>query len=45
MEGASAGSDKPEDAASYWSHYFKCPQDFSLEVKSVGENTKAKTKS
>lgn len=33
MEGASAGNDKTEDAASHQSHYFKCPPDISLEAE------------
>lgn len=43
-EGASTGNDKIEDVPSHWSRYFKHPQDICLEVESVGENTKVKTK-
>lgn len=44
MESASAGNDKTEDVTSCWSHYFKCPQNFSLEVESVEEHITPKLK-
>lgn len=44
MESVSAGNDKTEDVTSCRSHYFKCPQNFSLEVETIEEHTNAKAK-